>query len=123
MGKFIIAANKKGDPYFVLKAGNGEVIASSEAYSSLESCKHGVESLRKNCESHVEDQTVEDFEKLSCPKYELYQDKKGEYRFRLKASNGEIIVTGEGYSSKPGCKNGVESIGRNAPNAEVVCEI
>ena len=53
-------------------------------------------------------------------KFEVYQDKKGEYRFRLKAANGQVIATGEGYSSKDGCMNGIESVKKNAPAADVV---
>ncbi len=53
-------------------------------------------------------------------KFEVYKDAKGEYRFRLKAANGEVIATGEGYSSKNACLNGVESVKKNAPNAEIV---
>ncbi|MBN9153598.1 MAG: YegP family protein [Microbacterium sp.] len=53
-------------------------------------------------------------------KFELYTDKAGEWRFRLKASNGQVIATGEGYSSKAGALNGIESIKTNAPGAEVV---
>ncbi len=114
MGKFVISKTKNGSFHFVLKAGNGEVIGSSETYSSLSACKNGVESVRKNAAVSVEDQTAKDFETLKNPKYEIYQDKKGEYRFRLKAGNGEIILIGEGYVSKSGCKNCIESIGKNA---------
>ncbi|MBN9174889.1 MAG: YegP family protein [Microbacterium sp.] len=53
-------------------------------------------------------------------KFELYTDKAGEWRFRLKASNGQVIATGEGYSSKAGALNGIESIKTNAPDAPVV---
>ena len=53
-------------------------------------------------------------------KFEVYKDKKGEFRFRLKAANGQVIATGEGYSSKDGCMNGIESVKKNAPVAEVV---
>ncbi len=53
-------------------------------------------------------------------KFEVYQDKKGEWRFRLKAPNGEVIAVGEGYSSKAACLNGIESIKKNAPEAQVV---
>ena len=67
-------------------------------------------------------QTVENFEVLKNPKYEVYTDKKGEFRFRLKASNGEIIATGEGYKAKASCLNGIASIGKNAPDAEIVKE-
>ena len=53
-------------------------------------------------------------------KFELYTDKSGEYRFNLKASNGEVIASGEGYSSKSGALAGIESVRRNAADAEVV---
>lgn len=52
-------------------------------------------------------------------KFELYQDKSGEYRFRLKAGNGQVIATGEGYSTKAAALNGIESIKNNAPDAAV----
>ncbi|AJT40957.1 YegP family protein [Psychromicrobium lacuslunae] len=48
-------------------------------------------------------------------KYELYTDKSGEFRFRLKAGNGEVIaLSSEGYTTKAAAKNGIASIGRNA---------
>lgn len=53
-------------------------------------------------------------------KFELYKDKAGEYRFRLKAANGETIATSEGYASKSGAQNGIASVQKNAPTAEVV---
>jgi uncharacterized protein YegP (UPF0339 family) len=53
-------------------------------------------------------------------KFEIYQSKNGEYRFRLKASNGQIIATGQGYKSKASCLNGIESVKKNAPEADVV---
>jgi len=53
-------------------------------------------------------------------KFEVYKDSKGEYRFRLKAANGEIIATSEGYTAKSGCMNGIESVKQNAPTAEIV---
>lgn len=52
-------------------------------------------------------------------KFEVYQDKAGKYRFRLKAGNGEVIATGEAYESKAGCMKGIESVKKNAPEAEV----
>ena len=52
--------------------------------------------------------------------FELYTDKSGEYRFRLKSGNGEVIAISEGYSSKSGALNGIESVRRNAADAEVV---
>ncbi len=121
MGKFKIKETKTGVKFDLLAA-NGQIIANSEIYSSLDACKKGIESVRKNCGAHVEDQTKEGYETLTHPKYEVYQDKAGEYRFRLKAKNGEIIATGEGYKSKDSCLNGIASIGKNAPEAEVVEE-
>jgi uncharacterized protein YegP (UPF0339 family) len=53
-------------------------------------------------------------------KFEIYQDKKGEYRFRLRATNGQVIATGQGYKAKKSCLNGIESVKKNAPGAEVV---
>ena len=53
-------------------------------------------------------------------KFEIYQDKAGGYRFRLKAANGETIATGESYTSKAGCENGIDSIKRNVPDAKIV---
>lgn len=59
-------------------------------------------------------------DKGSTGKFEIYKDKKGEYRFRLKAANGEVIATGESYKSKASCENGIDSIKRNAPDAKLV---
>jgi len=53
-------------------------------------------------------------------KFEIFKDKKGEFRFHLKADNGEIILASEGYKAKSGCTNGIESIKKNAPDAKVV---
>jgi len=123
MGKFVMGPTKNGGFRFNLKAGNGEVIATSETYTTDSACKSGIESVRKNAvAAKLEDQTVENFEKVTNPKFEVYQDKAGEYRFRLKAGNGEIIATGEGYKAKASCLNGIESIRKNAPDAEVVVE-
>ena len=119
MGKFVIRTTATGVK-FDLKAGNGEVIATSEVYSSEASCKKGIASVKKCCAGDVEDQTVEGYEVKKHPKFEVYTDKKGEFRFRLKARNGEIIATSEGYVKKPSCLNGIESVKKNAPDAEVV---
>ena len=119
MGKFVVKTTKSGF-VFNLKAGNGEVIATSESYKSKDSCLNGVESVRRNCVGGVEDQTVEGFATEKNPKFELYADKKGEFRFRLKAKNGQIIATGEGYKAKAGCKNGIESIKKNVVDAKIV---
>ena len=122
MGKFIIRNTKTGIK-FDLKAKNGEVIATSEVYKSEAACKNGIASVQKNSViAAVEDQTVEGFEKAKHPKFEVYVDKAGEYRFRLKATNGQIIAIGEGYKTKASCLNGIESIKKNAPDAEIIKE-
>ena len=118
MGKFVVKQTATGVK-FDLKAGNGEVIATSEVYASETACLNGIESVRNNCVGEIEDQTVEGFETVKHPKFEMYTDKAGEYRFRLKARNGEIIVTSEGYKAKAGCLNGIESVKKNAPDAPV----
>ncbi len=122
MGKFKVKEVSSGVK-FDLCAGNGQVIASSEVYSAEASCLKGIESVKKNAPvANFEDQTVEGFETAKNPKFEMYTDKKGEYRFRLKARNGEIIATSEGYTSKDGCLNGIESVRKNAVDAEIVKE-
>jgi uncharacterized protein len=118
-GKFVMKETNTGVK-FDLKAGNGEVILTSEVYSSVDACKQGVESVKANAPvAAVEDQTGNAFEIQKNPKFEIYLDKAGEHRFRLKAKNGQIIATGEGYKSKAGCQNGIESVKKNAPDATV----
>lgn len=120
MGKFVVKETKTGVK-FDLKAGNGEVIATSEVYTTKAACVKGIESVKKNSAvAAVEDQTVEGYATEKNPKFEVYTDKAGEFRFRLKATNGQIIATGEGYKSKSGCMNGIESVKKNAPEADVV---
>lgn len=122
MGKFVVRETGTGIK-FDLKAGNGEVIATSEVYSAEASCMNGIESVKKNAPvAVVEDQTIEGYVTEKNPKFEVYQDKAGEYRFRLKATNGQVIATGEGYKAKASCLNGVESVKKNAPDAEIVKE-
>ena len=121
MGKFEIKKTKNGGLMFNLKAGNGEIIATSETYNTLDACKNGINSVATNAPvAAVEDQTVEGYATEKNPKFEIYLDKKGEFRFRLKAKNGQIIATGEGYKAKASCKNGIESIKKNAVDAKVV---
>ena len=122
MGKFVVKTTKSGF-MFNLKASNGEVIATSEIYTTESACLNGVESVRKNAvDAKLEDQTVAGFETVTNPKFEVYKDKAGEFRFRLKARTGEIIAVGEGYKAKASCLTGIDSIRRNAPEAPVVKE-
>ena len=106
---------------FDLKAGNGEVIATSEVYTTEAACRNGIESVQKNAPAAaVENQTAEGYAAEKHPKFEVYEDKSGEFRFRLKATNGQVIAVSEGYKALAGCLNGVESVKKNAPDAPVV---
>ncbi len=120
MGKFVIKETKTGIK-FDLKAGNGEVIATSEVYTTEAACKKGIASVQKNAPvANVENQTVEGYTPEKHPKFEVYLDKAGEYRFRLKATNGEIIAVSEGYKALAGCMNGIESVKKNAVDSPIV---
>ena len=122
MGKFVVRKVKTGI-MFNLKAGNGEIIATSEVYNSEASCMKGIASVVRNAPiAALENQTVEGYAKEKCPKFEVYLDKAGEYRFRLKATNGQIIAVGESYKQLAGCLNGIESIRKNAAENNIVKE-
>lgn len=121
-GKFVVRKMNTGFK-FDLKASNGEVILTSEVYAALPSCKNGIESVKTNAPiANIEDQTVNGFNVEKNPKFEMYADKASEYRFRLKAKNGEIIGTSEGYKAKASCENGIESVKKNAAEAVVIEE-
>jgi uncharacterized protein YegP (UPF0339 family) len=96
---------------FRVVAENGQTVASSEAYEQYASCIKGVNSVKKNCRSEVEDLTIND-RKVLNPKYQIYKDAAEKFRFRLKASNGEIIAQSEGYETKNAVKNGIEVVKR-----------
>ena len=119
MGKFVIK-NAKNGLKFDLKATNGQVIASSQVYKHKKTCLNGTASVMKNAPAAaLEDQTVEGYVRQKCPKFEVYTDKKGEYRFRLKAANGQIIAVSEGYVKMASCMNGIESVRKNSVDAPV----
>ena len=122
MGKFVVKETATGVK-FDLKAGNGEVIATSEVYASEASCLKGIASVQKNAPvAAVEDQTVEGYAAEKHPKFEVYTDKAGEFRFRLKATNGQVIAVSEGYKAKASCENGIASVKKNAVDAPIVKE-
>ena len=119
MSKFVIREVPYGIK-FALRAANGQVIATSETYSAEAACRRGIASVRKNAPiAPVEDQTQESFRTLSHPKFELYADKSGEYRFRLTARNGKTIAVSDGYNTRAGCINGIESVKKNAESADI----
>lgn len=114
MGKYLVKTVKTGFTFNMI-AGNGQVIGVSEVYTAKASCLNGIDSVKRNAPvAGLEDQTAEGFESVKCPKFEIYNDKAGEFRFRLKARNGEIILASEGYTRKDGCLGGVESVRKNS---------
>ena len=119
MSKFVVKEVASGMK-FDLKATNGQVIATSEVYEAKASCLKGIESIKKNAPvANVEDQSVEGYAVEQHPKFEMFTDKGGEFRFRLKATNGQIIAVSEGYTTKAACVNGIESVKKKAADAEV----
>lgn len=115
MGKFVTKASGKGIS-FSLKAGNGEIIAtSSKSYPDLDAAKAAIAAMAACAPgAALEDQTMQGFAEQQGAKFELYTDKAGEFRFRLKAEDGTILAGSEGYTKKDSCKNGIESVRKNA---------
>ena len=105
MGKFVIKKRTNGEFQFNLKANNGQVILTSEGYSTKSACENGIKSVRENSQDDS--------------KYDRRTSTNGKYYFNLKAGNGQIIGTSEMYESSSGRDNGIESVKSNAPNAEV----
>jgi len=120
-GKFDIRKAKDGRFFFSLYSSNGAVVAYSQIYSSIGSVNTGIASVINNAnKAGIEDTTLKKPVSLPCPKWEIYIDKAGEYRFRLYAINGLCVChSSHGYSTKGGCKGGIESIRRYAEEATV----
>ena len=105
---------------FDLLAANGQVILTSEVYTSRAAARKGAASVRLVAPTApLENRTEEPVQIRPNPKFELYQDKAGQFRFRLKARNGKIVGVSEGYSNKSGCLNGIESVRINASEAQI----
>lgn len=109
MGRFQIREVPSGYKFDLLAA-NGQVILTSEVYQTRAACQKGSRSVMTcAAKGRVADLTEE--EKLpSNPRIEIYRDKSGQYRFRLRSRNGQIIAASEGYTTKAACENGVESV-------------
>lgn len=119
MGSFIINRTETGF-VFLLKTDDGKTIGNSEVYTTMNSCRNGIESVKKNCNSKIEDQTVDGFEPQKSPKYEIYNDKGGQFRFRLKASNGQNILASMGYETLDECMGYIRCTGEFAPDAPTI---
>jgi uncharacterized protein YegP (UPF0339 family) len=107
-GKFVITKGKDGKDYFVLKAGNGEIIMQSQGYKSASGCENGVDSVRTNSQDES--------------KFEVREAKDGRTYFVLKANNGQEIGRSQMYKTTSGCANGQASVAKNAPDAKLVDE-
>ena len=104
MSKFEIKKDKAGEFRFNLKAGNGQVILSSEGYKAKPSCMNGIESVRKNSKSD--------------DRFERKQTSTG-HKFNLKSTNGQVVGTSEIYTTTAAMENGIASVKKNAPDASV----
>ena len=105
-GKFELYKDKAGEFRFRLKAGNGEIILASEGYKQRASAENGIASVQKNA--------------ADDSRFERKETKSGKHMFNLKASNGQVIGTSESYESTSGRDNGIESVKKNAPDANTV---
>jgi uncharacterized protein YegP (UPF0339 family) len=105
MGKFVISKRKNDEYQFNLLAGNGQSILHSEGYTTKAACLNGIDSVKKNAENDE--------------RYDRLTSKDGRHYFNLKAGNGQIIGTSEMYESKQSMENGIESVKKNAPDAEI----
>ena len=103
MGKFVISKRTNGEFQFNLKADNGQVILTSEGYSSKAGCENGISSVKTNSRDDSK------FDRKTSSNDKPY--------FNLKATNGQIIGTSEMYESTSGRDNGIESVKNNAPSA------
>ena len=88
----------------------------------MSALKAGINSVIKNAKiAPIEDQTLINIEEQKCPKWIIFQDARGEFRFRLLAANGEVVCTpNDGYLSKDACKVGMKSIANTAVHADIV---
>jgi len=120
-GRFEINKSKDGKKYFFnLYASNKVGIATSQMYSSAQSALNGIKSVIANADkAPVEDQSLKKYDTLPFPKWEIYIDNGGKFRFRLNASNGNCVCHSQGYTTKTACKNGIDSIIRSSRNAEI----
>ena len=119
-GKFEIKKAKDGRFVFNLYASNHVIVATSQVYTSAQSAMTGIKSVMTNAsKAPLEDQTLKEYTNLPYPKWELYQDKGSQFRFRLLAANGSCVVHSQGYTTKANCKKGIESIIKFAEDAEI----
>jgi uncharacterized protein len=108
MGKYVIKKGKNNEYYFNLKADNGQVILSSEGYSTKSACENGIESVKKNSPDDN--------------RYDRKKSTNAKFYFNLKAANSQVIGNSEMYESEAGMENGISSVKKNGPNSSTVEE-
>ena len=108
MGKFVMTTGKDGQFYWNLKAGNGEIIGRSEGYTTKAAATNGIESTRKNSTDEA--------------RFEMKEAKNGKFHWNLKATNGQIIMSSQMYATEASAKNGIQSVMKNAADAEMIDE-
>ena len=115
MGKYVIKVAKNGKYHFNLLASNGEPILTSQLYAAKKGAVKGINSIAANAPiANVVDLTAKEVVPAKNPKFEIYEGKDGKVYFRLIAANAKSIGRSEGYSSLSACKNGIESVRKNA---------
>lgn len=119
MGKFTVQQMKTGYK-FNLKAGNGQIIASSELYHVAEECLAAIERVRRHAGAAVEDQTLPARQPLPFPKFTVRHSERGSIRFYLYDEQGALLAHSKHYTAKRSCLAGIRSIAENAPGAPVI---
>lgn len=119
-GKFILKKTPKGFFRFSLAAANAMTVLTSKNYSSRATCLAGIETIKRNSDSEIEDQTLQKPTEKKCPKFEIYFDKANLYRYRMIAANGmNVAISEDGYATKSGCINGIKAIARAANDSNI----
>ena len=119
-GEFLVKKSKDDRYVFTLIARNGKVVAVSQIYEAPKNALIGINSVITNAPiARIEDQTIKDYEELTFPKWEIYIDREGKFRFRLRATNGLCILHSQGYTQKSSCKGGIESVINHSGTAKI----